>query len=576
MENPSLINIYFTIDKSLMVSDHNKTIIGNAINLKYNKGGNKFNIDANTGFINFKLNTHGFPIQSKLYNASDAENALIGHLKTFDSKIESMSLNKKYSNASKLLKLFPDYFVFYSTKRIDDGFSQYGESIIMLELETSLSNKNYKTALHQNNYILVKYNEYLIIELDYSFLPIAYHIQEPCLINFNQINLREFVLFYENSISIDSNMIIPTCFGFNEKIAVTRFHNSSNVEIKTNSNDKRKYKINSYLFEVLSFMPKTQILRGAVDIKCSVQVVIVDVGNFRVEKSDLINEENINSIFNSIYSSNEPFALNAKNQNNYIYTMQFSNTLPPVALNEVDRSKVGQLNFADYYEVKLKFDFKISYINNFIEALDIAGRIKRDSNLVMIFGNKSENRISEFSLDSSVFDYIILQNANEYCGKKVNVGQYYERLSINPVLLNFLIKYQIDLSPSEGIEIYNYFDNLISVTRVFHSESRRLYKSFAMYSDESKTFAVYLHGTKLIFVNPNYESDQNFKGNAEHFNHVIAHELYHFLSQIQHKNELDYPKYTMHGSPGYVRANETDMLNMLISNWDSPLFIIHD
>jgi len=49
-----------------------------------------------------------------------------------------------------------------------------------------------------------------------------------------------------------------------------------------------------------------------------------------------------------------------------------------------------------------------------------------------------------------------------------------------------------------------------------------------------------------------------------------------FSGENHNKDEYYYLDYTMLATPMTVRASETDMLNMLISNWDSPLFILHD
>ena len=288
----------------------------------------------------------------------------------------------------------------------------------------------------------------------------------------------------------------------------------------------------------------------------------------------MIDEYNVNSVFNSIYPSNLKFNEKAINQGNYIFVKEFSNTSPPSMLNETDRTKIGDPLFKDYYEIYLQFEFNFYFVNNYIEALDFSGSNKRDSNTVIICDSYPSNRFTEYDMQSSIFEYIILKNINQYCGRKINAGIYYNELAWNPNLIIFLIKYQLELSSNEGIEVYKDYERLKDITLDFIKQSRIPEHKFKPYSKNNKSLARWNDGTKLIFLNPRYDRDLEYE--KDHFNKVIAHELFHFLSKIHHKDEYDYPDYTMLATPMTVRASETDMLNMLISNWDSPLFILHD
>lgn len=214
-------------------------------------------------------------------------------------------------------------------------------------------------------------------------------------------------------------------------------------------------------------------------------------------------------------------------------------------------------------------------------------------NAVTAFRSTSPNYIEDLeALDAffpnlkEVLDYLILKDfkdtpalfrasvESDLIPSTINAGIYYNELAWNPNLIIFLIKYQLELSSNEGIEVYKDYERLKDITLDFIKQSRIPEHKFKPYSKNNKSLARWNDGTKLIFLNPRYDRDLEYE--KDHFNKVIAHELFHFLSKIHHKDEYDYPDYTMLATPMTVRASETDMLNMIISNWDSPLFILHD
>lgn len=183
---------------------------------------------------------------------------------------------------------------------------------------------------------------------------------------------------------------------------------------------------------------------------------------------------------------------------------------------------------------------------------------------------------------TSIFQHIILKDTAKYYNGKINIGVFYKELTNNHLLTEFITKYQLTLSSDSGIEIFKLIElELYNASKFIEIMLLKGVEGYMAANDnylpdsDPAYLALYVRPSNLIFVNPRYSSD---KPNDKIFSSTLAHELFHYLSQLGHDKPPYhvYPGYTILASPKKVRSCVSDMLNMITSNWNSQLIVFHD
>lgn len=591
MSHPFSIKVYYSLDKSLIISKESIKIIRTAINPSFNKLNNYFNLDDQTGFLHYKLNKINQYIRTKVSNAEDAVKSLQNLLMAINSRITNNTVNIKRTDGMKIPVLFPDFLKIESTRLVSEGSNSYWESKFTIELETGLPYQKYKQATLRNNYVTIYYTENAILEIDYSCILITNHKEMPLLIDFDRLSQLNYELFYGNYFTDNTNIILPFCYDFNKTLPVVQLISTKLINSEYKLHNDIYSRKQSNIFTINSIVPKQPNRPGEVNITCNLEILLVTEGIFAIHNHDKIDINHIIYLYTNIYSE---ATKNAINNGNIIYLKEFSKSSPPVPLTELERNLINSGLFNDYFVVKFQFEFYITSELNWLEALSYSLVEKRTSNIVVVseYNNFIAKKLSQLNSKSSysdlqfiytsIFQHIILKDTAKYYNGKINIGVFYKELTNNHLLTEFITKYQLTLSSDSGIEIFKLIElELYNASKFIEIMLLKGVEGYMAANDnylpdsDPAYLALYVRPSNLIFVNPRYSSD---KPNDKIFSSTLAHELFHYLSQLGHDKPPYhvYPGYTLLASPKKVRSCVSDMLNMITSNWNSQLIVFHD
>jgi hypothetical protein len=615
------IKIYNTIDKSVLLTKNIQQVIGSSIHESYNSNGNEFYISKETGFIKFILASKNQIYSSKLNTKEQAESYITNKFKQISEKVSNFVNNHDYYKEINSFNLFSDRFSLLDTwSASKDQKLMYWNSIYKIKLKTGLKlDENINdNAILKDQYVIFKYTEQGIIEMHYNHLPIISESEVEMYFS-NQfisgINKNGYI-YYEVK-NPNQNLILPYFYDFyslNPVLLTTAITVNHSTIDKIQSADISKINIKDKFFKIKSIRPKSSQNAGMVEMDCTIELLVIDKGDFAVQLRKEIDPNIIAEIFNNIYSSND---INAKLQNNSIYVKEFDKYNPILPLSSHEKSLiVPGGNFKDYYQININFMFNLHVLGvNIFNAITMLRSPSKSGNLVIISTSKeslkSLNSLIQFqksdtktyessgilNLDLNVLLSIIQSDLKLYYNQSVGVGIYYERFINNNSIIEICIQFQIRIEFLGGINIEKLLTNEFKKIKSYIVPQETVINEFQKKDDVSEEErnlrfngyyvpftpivpALNISNTNHICINPLlvkvYPMDTN-RDKKIVFNGILAHEINHILSlvenlhphsdlrsnpNIQNDTHSYYPDYTLLSNKN-VRAWENDIISII-------------
>lgn len=398
------IKTYNSIDKSVLLTKNFQQVIGRSIHESYNSNGNEFFISKETGYIKFILASKNKIYSSKLNTKEQAESYITNKFKQISEMVSNFVNNNDYYKEINSFNLFSDRFSLLDTwSASKDQKLMYWNSVYKIELKTGLKlDENINdNAILKDQYVIFKYTEQGIIEMHYNHLPIISESEEEMYFS-NQfisgINNNGYI-FYEME-NHNQNLILPYFYDFyslNPVLLSTAITVNHSTIDKIQTADLSKINVKVKFFKIKSIRPKSTQNAGIVEMDCTIELLVIDKGDFAVQLSKEIDPNMIAGIFNNIYSSD---GINAKLQKNSIYVKEFEEYKPIIPLSSHEKSLITPgSNFKDYYQININFMFNLHVVGvDIFKAITLLRSPSKSGNLVIISSSKD----SQKSLDSLI------------------------------------------------------------------------------------------------------------------------------------------------------------------------------